>query len=54
MFFIYGLCKMRSAHADINRQPGATITHHNDGNWIARSWLAGIILLMLAISITGI
>jgi hypothetical protein len=53
IFLLYGLSNLSTASPIANKQAKTGITSFNDGYWLAKVWILGIIILMLVISISG-
>jgi hypothetical protein len=54
ILFLYGFCHMNTANPKTNKLTNSATASLMAGNWLAKSWILGIILLMLTLSIIGL
>lgn len=54
LIFLYGFCHMTTAVPEVNRQAKTGIAKFTNGDWLAKGWILGIVILMLTLSITGL
>ena len=54
IIFLYGFCNIRTADPEQKKQAQTAIAYPNDGSWLAKGWISGIVVLMLILSITGL
>ena len=53
IFLLYGFSNLSTANPITNKQAKTGRASFNDGYWLAKGWILGIIMLMLILSITG-
>ena len=53
IFLLYGFSHLSTASPVTNKQAKTGIVRLNDGYWLAKGWILGIIMLMLMLSISG-
>ncbi len=53
IFLLYGFSNLSTASPVTNKQAKTGIASFNDGYWLAKGWILGIIILMLVLSISG-